>query len=64
MYTLELDDKFILTHLTEQVEHIVIKVDMLNDWHNKVTGALLVLGVLASAGLVIALRVLDIVTKH
>jgi len=61
---METDERFMLDYLTERVEHIVSKVDMLNDWHNKVSGALLVLSALASAGLVIALRVLDIVTKH
>lgn len=43
-----------LTAVEANVLHVRRKVDALNDWHNRVTGALYVLGALGTATLAFA----------
>lgn len=48
----------VLEARTDRIPDMVKKLEMLNDWHNFVSGALWVLGVLASAGLAVSLVIL------
>ena len=53
--TLEAGQHHILTRVTSMSE----KVEALNDWHNVVSGGLVVLGALTSASFAVALVVLS-----